>query len=143
MVSALRAGKGHVEGELAGLPLLILTNTGRQSGQKREIPLAYFVIESRLFVVASMGGADLNPPWYLNVVANPKVRVELNGVAFDASAKVVGPAEHERIYAGVCAVIPVFADYQARTKRIIPVVELVGARADLLKSLGAEMPAGA
>jgi hypothetical protein len=69
--------------------------------------------------------------------------VEINGVAFDAVAKVVGSAEHKRIYAGVCAVIPVFADYQARTQRIIPVVELVAARADLLKSLGAEMLAGA
>ena len=137
MVAALRAGKGHIDGELSAIPLLILTNKGAKSGVKRENPLAYFVVDNRLFVVASMGGADINPPWYNNVVANPDVVVEINGVAFPAVAKTVGPPEYEHIYSEVCKVLPVFKDYKERTKRVIPVVELAASRADIAESLAA------
>jgi deazaflavin-dependent oxidoreductase (nitroreductase family) len=135
MVAALRAAKYHIDGELSVFPLLILTNKGAKSGAKRENPLAYFVVDNRLFVVASMGGADINPPWYNNVVANPAVVVELNGVAFPAVAKTVGNSEHESIYTEVCKLIPVFKDYQERTKRVIPVVELIASHADIAKCL--------
>lgn len=136
LIAAMRAGKGKIEGELAGLPLLILSNTGRKSGERRENPLAYFLIEKRLFIVASMGGADQNPPWYFNIVATPDVGVEVNGVTFPAKAKTVGDAEHERIYAAVCRVLPVFADYQKRTTRRIPVIELIATPADLDRAFG-------
>jgi len=138
MIAALRAGQGHIEGELSGIDLLIMTSTGRRSGKQHAVPLAYFVIDGRLLVVASMGGADINPPWYFNVIANPNVRVELNGVAFDAVATPTKGADRDQLYAGVCSRLPVFKDYQERTTRVIPVIELVAARTDLVRSLGSD-----
>jgi len=143
MIASLRANQGRAEGELSILNLLILTTTGRRSGKRHAVPLAYFVIEGRLLVIASMGGADIDPPWYLNARANSDVLVELNGVAFQAVAKPAQDADRDRLYAEVCRLMPTFADYQNRTARVIPVVELVAARSDLVKSVGQKVLSGA
>jgi hypothetical protein len=72
--------------------------------------------------VASIGGADHNPPWFLNVVANPDVRVELQGDTFPARATVLSGQERDRLFAACVALLPEFGDYQQRTRRILPVV---------------------
>ena len=121
---ALRENKGKVPGELESLPGLIITTIGAKSGEKRAVPLAYQVIDGRLVIVASMAGADRNPPWFHNLVKNPEVQVEMNGESFRATAVVTQGADRTHLYQKVAEVLPAFKDYQTRTSRVIPVVEL-------------------
>ncbi len=125
LMRAMRENGGTVPGELADIPLLILTTLGAKSGQARAVPLAYQVIDSQLLIIASMGGAAKHPPWFHNLLANPHVTVEQDGVTFAARARVTAAAERDRLFQRVCANFPVFAEYQARTTRVIPVVELL------------------
>ena len=124
LMRALRENGGTVPGELEHVPMLIITTTGAKTGQSRAVPLAYQVIGDRLSIIASMGGADRHPPWYHNLVANPAVAVEKDGETFAALAKVTTGADRDRLFQIICENFPVFADYQARTSRVIPVIEL-------------------
>ncbi len=121
---ALRDNNGKVPGELEALPGLIVTTIGAKSGEKRAVPLAYQIIDGRLVVVASMAGADRNPPWFHNLVKNPDVLVEMNGESFRATAVVTQGADRSHLYQKVAEVLPAFKEYQMRTTRVIPVVEL-------------------
>lgn len=121
---ALRENNGKVPGELHDVPGLIITTTGAKTGKKRAVPLAYHEVDGRLLIIASMGGAKRHPPWYHNLVANPEVQVEKDGETFVATAIDIQGDERDRLYASVCKAMPVFADYQARTERVIPVIEL-------------------
>ena len=121
---ALRENNGKVPGELESLPGLIITTVGAKSGEKRAVPLAYQIIDSRLVIVASMAGADRNPPWFHNLVKNPEVQVEMNGESFKATAIVTQGVDRTHLYQKVAEVLPAFKEYQARTTRVIPVVEL-------------------
>ena len=105
-------------------PVLLLTTTGAKSGKPRPIPLAYVEVEGRLLVMASMGGAHVNPPWFHNLVSHPEVTVELGGDRFDARAVLANGADRDDLFRKVCKLQPLFADYQARTDRQIPVFEL-------------------
>ena len=95
-----------------------------KTGEKRSVPLAYQVIDGRLVIIASMGGSHRNPPWFHNLVKNPKVMVEKDGESFMTSAVVTEGEDRNYLYQKVCEVLPAFNDYQARTSRVIPVVEL-------------------
>ena len=121
---ALRENNGVVPGELSDVPSLIITTTGAKSGQKRAVPLAYASIDDRLLIIASMGGAKRNPPWFHNLVANPEVVVEKDGETFTATAMVTNGDDRDQLFQKICERMPVFAEYQARTSRTIPVVEL-------------------
>jgi len=72
-----------------------------------------------------MGGAPRNPPWYHNLVHNPEVLIEKGGESFSARAVVAEGDDRNRLFQIVCDNLPVFATYQERTERIIPIVELV------------------
>ena len=121
---ALRENNGKVPGELHDLPGLIITTIGAKSGEKRAVPLAYHEAEGRLLIIASMGGAKRNPPWFHNLVANPEVLVEKDGESFTATAVVTTGEDRDALFESVCAALPPFAEDQARTARVIPVVEL-------------------
>lgn len=121
---ALRENNGKVPGELEAIPGLIITTTGAKSGEKRAVPLAYQVIDGRLVIVASMAGANRNPPWFHNLVKHPEVLVEMNGESFKATAVVTAGADRDYLYAKVAEALPAFKDYATRTTRVIPVVEL-------------------
>ncbi|MEQ8230632.1 MAG: nitroreductase family deazaflavin-dependent oxidoreductase [Gammaproteobacteria bacterium] len=123
-MQALREHGGKVPGELQAIPCLILTTIGARTGQPRPVPLAYHEVDGRLLIIASMGGARSNPPWYHNLVANPRVIVEKDGRTFEATAVVTDGADRDALFAQVCAALPAFAEYQARTARTIPVIEL-------------------
>ena len=81
----------------------------------------------RLYVFASKAGADTNPDWYLNLVSNPEVTVELGVETFAATANALTGEEREHIYDAQAKLFPGFAEYQENTNRVIPVVELVRA----------------
>ena len=125
VIEEFRENGGKVGGLFEGKPLVLLHHVGAKSGVKRIAPLVPYVDGSRTFVFASLGGADVNPAWYHNVVANPDVVVELGSETFTATARVLTGDERDDVYAKQSAVEPQFAEYQSKTTRVIPVVELV------------------
>jgi deazaflavin-dependent oxidoreductase (nitroreductase family) len=103
---------------------LLLTTTGRRSGQSRTTPLIYGRDGERYVVVASRGGAPTHPAWYDNLVAQPAVQVQVMADRFTARARTATPAERPALWKTMAAIWPPYDDYQARTTREIPVVVL-------------------
>jgi deazaflavin-dependent oxidoreductase (nitroreductase family) len=102
----------------------VLTTTGRKTGQSRKFALIYARDGDNYLVVASMGGAPRHPGWYLNVVANPDVTVQVLGDRFPARARTATREERPRLWEIVNQVWPNYAVYETRTTREIPVVVL-------------------
>jgi deazaflavin-dependent oxidoreductase (nitroreductase family) len=123
-IEEYRRTGGKVPGELGEVDILLLTAKGAKSGEPRTVPVGFHRIDDRLCILASMGGADKNPPWFYNVVANPEVTVELGSEQFDARAVVTEGEDRDYLFGVVCDRMAVFADYQERTDRLIPVIEL-------------------
>lgn len=121
VIQTFRANGGKVPGPMS---ILLLTTTGAKSGQPRTSPVAYSKDGDRLVIVASKGGADTNPDWYINLVASPIVTVEVGSERFQARATVVDEAEGQRLYARHAELMPNFADYPKKTARRIPVIVL-------------------
>lgn len=113
--------EGH---DWQGTTVLILTTTGRQSGRPRSTPLIYGQDGENFVVVASKGGDDEHPAWYLNLTAEPRVEVQVRGDRFPARARTATPEEKPRLWEMMVGRWPAYADYQQRTKREIPVVVL-------------------
>lgn len=107
-----------------GATCCVLTTTGAKSGQERKSALICGFDGDTPIVVASYGGAPKHPAWYLNLVANPRVRVQVQGDRFDALARTAEGAERDRLWTIVTAVWPNYDEYVKRTTRIIPVVVL-------------------
>jgi deazaflavin-dependent oxidoreductase (nitroreductase family) len=105
-----------------GVPTLLLTTTGKRSGEPRTTPLIFGRDGDRYLVVASRGGAQRNPQWYRNLVANPDVQVQVKGDRFAARARTAAPAEKPRLWQIMTAIWPAYDEYQTRTSRQIPVV---------------------
>jgi deazaflavin-dependent oxidoreductase (nitroreductase family) len=110
--------------EWQGTTTLILTTTGRKSGQERRNPLIYRQHGDDYLIVASKGGADQPPDWYLNLVAHPDVRVQVKGDKFTARARTATPGEKPEMWQVMTEVWPAYNDYQQKTDREIPVVVL-------------------
>ena len=124
IIAEFRANGGTVGGPFEGSQILLLTTTGAKSGQERVTPVVCRVEGDAVYVFASKAGAPTNPDWYHNLVANPEVRAELGTDAFTAHAVVLEGAERDRVYEAHAALYPGFAEYQAGTDRVIPVVRL-------------------
>jgi deazaflavin-dependent oxidoreductase (nitroreductase family) len=124
VIEEFRANAGAVGGQFEGAPMLLLTTTGAKTNQTRVNPMMYLAEGDKVYVFASKAGAPTNPDWYHNLVAHPKVTVELGPDTFDATATVVTGPERDRIYAEQASRFPGFAEYQANTDRIIPVVAI-------------------
>lgn len=125
VISEFRANAGKVGGPFEGADLVLLTTKGAKSGAQRTTPLMPFVEGDAVYVFASMAGAPNNPAWYHNISANPDVTVEHGTDKFEAHASVVADrAERDRIYAAQVANRPQFGEYETKTERLIPVVEL-------------------
>lgn len=124
LIDEFRANDGEVTGVFGGAPLLLLTTTGAKSGRKHTTPLVYLKDGDRIVVFGSKGGAPSHPAWYHNVVANPKVTVELPGETFGARAAAAEGGERERIFSAQKRVMPAFAEYETKTDRQIPVIVL-------------------
>jgi deazaflavin-dependent oxidoreductase (nitroreductase family) len=124
IIEEFRANRGKVGGRFKGVSLLLLHSVGAKSGKTRVNPLAYQDLGGRLAVFASKGGAPTNPDWYHNLIANPRVAVEVGIEKFDVIARVVRGEERRRIWAAQKQRHPAFADYERKTKREIPVIIL-------------------
>ncbi|MFD1545437.1 nitroreductase family deazaflavin-dependent oxidoreductase [Nonomuraea guangzhouensis] len=124
IIAEFRANEGKVGGMFEGANLVLLTTTGAKSGKRTTSPVMYFEDGGRYIVIASYAGADHNPAWYHNLVANPEVTVEIGTETFEVTAEVVGDEERDKLYAKVVEIAPGFAEYQEKTTRRIPVVAL-------------------
>jgi deazaflavin-dependent oxidoreductase (nitroreductase family) len=124
VIEEFRANGGTVGGQFAGAPLLILHSTGAKSGQERVIPLMYRPEGDDLVIFASKGGAPTNPDWLHNLRAHPKASVEVGGDTKQVVAREAQGDERERIWAAHKEAYPGFAEYEAKTDRVIPVVIL-------------------
>jgi deazaflavin-dependent oxidoreductase (nitroreductase family) len=123
VVEEFRTNEGKVSGYFEGKNVLLLTTIGAKSGQERLSPLVYTSDGDKLVVAASMGGAPKNPAWFHNLVANPKVTIEVGTEKFEATATVIEDrAERDRLYAGMVAHAEGFAEYETKTTRLIPIV---------------------
>jgi len=129
IIEEFRANDGRVGGPFDGIPLLLLHSRGAKSGEERVNPVAYLELDGRLHVFGSNGGRGPNPGWYYNVLADPKVTVEVGARTSPAVATELLGAERDRVYAEQVARIPMFADYEKQVDRTIPVIAL-----DLIES---------
>lgn len=107
-----------------GAPILILTTTGRKTGGPRKSALIFQEVDGHYVVVASKGGADTHPAWYLNLRDHPDVRIQIRGDRFPARARTADPDEKARLWPTMAAVWPDYDDYRRKTDRDIPVVIL-------------------
>lgn len=119
------ATNGEDDGWDGPRPILIIYTIGRRSGAVRRNPLVYFDHEGRRYVVASKGGHPSHPAWYTNLLANPEVSVQAGARRYSARAETLSPADREALWPHLLVAHPMYADYQERTDRDIPVVELV------------------
>jgi len=124
IITEFRANQGRVGGQFAGAPLLLLTTTGAKSGRSITKPLVFTKDGDRIVLIASFAGAPKNPAWFVNLVANPVVTIELGSERFQARARVTSGEERDRLYKNQAAQMDIFNDYQKKTTRQIPVVVL-------------------
>jgi deazaflavin-dependent oxidoreductase (nitroreductase family) len=107
-----------------GAPILLLTTTGRKSGEKRTAPLLFLEDGQRVVIVGSQGGMSKDPQWVKNIDADPDVEIEIGSRKRAMSARRGTSEEKSRYWPALCEMYPDYADYQARTVRDIPVLIL-------------------
>ncbi|MEO9239131.1 MAG: nitroreductase family deazaflavin-dependent oxidoreductase [Jatrophihabitantaceae bacterium] len=107
-----------------GVPTLLLTTTGRKSGELRRTALIYGEHGTSYLVVASRGGAPSHPSWYLNLTADPQVQLQVGPDKFSAIARTATEAERAELWPKMALIWPDYDSYQAKTERQIPIVVL-------------------
>ena len=122
----LKVSFGKLGWRAGGMPVLELTTIGRKSGEPRMSMLTSPVQQGEaIVVVASRGGDDLNPAWFLNLQANPDVQVVWKGAPVRAMrARVAEGTEREQLWSKIVADEPHYGGYQKKTERVIPLVVL-------------------
>jgi deazaflavin-dependent oxidoreductase (nitroreductase family) len=124
IIAEFRANGGKVGGPFEGGTLLLLHTVGARSGQPRVNPVMYQDIGDGVAVFATKGGAPTHPDWYYNLLANPRVSVEIGPQTLPFVARLAEGAERDRIWTAQKAANPGFADYERKTTRQIPVIIL-------------------
>jgi deazaflavin-dependent oxidoreductase (nitroreductase family) len=115
---------GEVGYDWNGAPVLILTTTGRKSGEPRSLALIFGRDGDSYVLVASKGGQPKHPAWYVNLVEQPEVELQVKGDRFRARARTAEGDERERLWRAMNAIWPPYDEYQTKTTRQIPVVVL-------------------
>jgi deazaflavin-dependent oxidoreductase (nitroreductase family) len=125
IIDEFHANEGKVGGPFAGAPVLLLHTTGAKTSRERVNPMMYLDLDGHRYVFATAAGADTNPDWYWNLVANPNVIAEVGTETHEAAAVPVTEEDRDRIYAEQARRYPGFAEYEQMTSRVIPVVEII------------------
>jgi len=123
-VRAYQESGGEVGYIWNGVPILLLTTTGRRSGQPRTSALIFGRNGDDYLVVASTGGAPRHPSWYLNLMAHPDARIQVKTEHIPVVARTASDAEKPRVWKVMADLWPNYDVYQTRTDRLIPVVVL-------------------
>jgi deazaflavin-dependent oxidoreductase (nitroreductase family) len=124
VIDEFRANHGKVSGPFEGHDLLLLTTQGAKTGLPRLVPLSYLTIDGAIILVGSLAGADVDPAWAHNLRADPRAHIDLGTESYDVLARELSPAERATTFPKVTAMEPVYAEYQAKTARAIPLFEL-------------------
>ncbi len=122
VIQEFRKNRGKVGGNFEGAPLLLINHTGAKTRKIRINPVMYLKDGNRYLVFGSKGGADTHPDWYHNLKAHPDVKIEVGDETIDVHAEEIKGAERDRLYDKQAALYPQFAQYQKKTKRVIPII---------------------
>jgi deazaflavin-dependent oxidoreductase (nitroreductase family) len=123
-IDRYRATNGDEGHDWQGTHTLLLTTTGRKSGEERTTPLIYGRHGDAYMVVASKGGADTPPAWYLNLRADPRAEIQVRGDRFKVRARDADADEKPEVWRTMTSEWPAYDEYQQKTEREIPVVLL-------------------
>jgi deazaflavin-dependent oxidoreductase (nitroreductase family) len=121
-VQAYRETNGEKGYLWNGAPILLITTKGRRTGQQRTIPIIFAYDGDACVIIGSKGGSPTHPKWYLNILEEPRVEIQIKGEKFEAVTRTAESPERERLWAEVMKVWPKYDEYQSRTSRRIPVV---------------------
>lgn len=127
---AYRISRGRILDRIAGMPVLLLTTTGRRSTKPRTATLTYFRDAADFVVIGSFGGSDVPPAWWLNLQRDPRASVLIRGTTSKVMAREATAEEHDRLWPLVTETHPGYARYQERTARPIPIVLLTPVNAE-------------
>lgn len=122
VIKEFRANAGKLGGDFEGASMVIVHHTGAKSGTERVTPLVYRPEGDAWIIFASKGGAPDNPDWFHNLKANPSTAIEVGAEKIDVVASEVTGAERDRIWELQKAESPQFAEYEASTDRVIPLI---------------------
>jgi F420H(2)-dependent quinone reductase len=131
---AYRASRGRILDQIAGMPVLLLTTTGRRSGTPRTATLTYFRDGADLVVIGSFGGSDMPPAWWLNLQRDRRASVLIGSKTSRVRARAATAVERDRLWPLVTTTHPGYARYQERTARLIPMVMLTPEDAERRRS---------
>jgi deazaflavin-dependent oxidoreductase (nitroreductase family) len=123
-VERYQATDGEEGHDWNGTQVLLLTTKGRKSGEQRTTPLIYGTHGDDYMIVASKGGADEPPAWYLNLQADPTVEIQVKADRIKVTARDATPDEKPELWKIMTAEWPQYDEYQEKTDREIPVVVL-------------------
>lgn len=119
-----RATRGRIGRRFADNDMLLLSTKGRTTGKTHTVPLLYLRNADDLVVIASWGGRDQHPEWYLNLLENPVAHAQINGSRARVRATTADSEQRRRLWPRVLAAYDGYREYQSRTDREIPVVIL-------------------
>ena len=119
-----RGSGGLIGNRMAGMPILLLTATGRRSGKRRTVPLGYLRDGPDYVLIGSNGGQDEHPAWILNLRANPQATVQIGRARVPVAAEEAEPERRSRLWAELVEQAPIYEGYRERTAREIPLVIL-------------------
>ncbi len=119
-----RLSGGALGGHFRGLPVLLLMSAGRKTGKRRAVPLLYISDGANYVIIASNGGRDRNPGWWLNLQSNPQTTIEVGTDKISVVSEQATQEEKKLLWEKLVAKARFYGDYQKRTKREIPIVIL-------------------
>lgn len=122
VIEEFRQNKGKLGGMFEGWELILLTTNGAKTGKRRTNPLGYIELDDKIVVVASNMGSPRHPGWYHNIRHSERVTIETGTETYEAIAAIPPATERDALFAKVVAEDPGFAEYQAKTTRVLPVV---------------------
>jgi len=122
--SVYRGTRGLIGGNLIGIRMLLLTTKGRKTGKSRTLPLAYVEYKGEYVVVASNGGAEKSPAWWLNLSAAETAEIQVGGESFEVEWSHAPREQRMEYWRKLQAAIPAYRMYRIRTDREIPIIRL-------------------
>ena len=122
VISEFRANDGRLSGPMEGAPILLLTTTGRRSGEAHTNPVGFIDVDGRLVVAAANGGGEHHPDWYRNIENDNRVTVEVPGASIPSIAKIISGTERVDLLERLAASLPGMSDHVLATTREIPVI---------------------
>jgi deazaflavin-dependent oxidoreductase (nitroreductase family) len=115
---------GKMGGTMRGFKVLLLTTTGRKSGKTHTVPVGFFEQPGGYLVVASNNGRPAHPAWYLNLKSKPQATIQVGSKVMTATADILSGEARAQAWQQVITASPMYAEYEKKTKREIPVVFL-------------------